>query len=119
MKDFFPVGELIDRYLIALIKFQKTGLNLEELNWYNERIKNFDLDSIRPEMDDLKQAHLNIWAMESSLRSGLEENVGFEEIGRRAIKIRDYNGQRIIAKNAIAKKLNCPVIEYKKDHLSE
>lgn len=119
MTDFFPVGELIDRYLIALIKFQKTGWNLEELNWYNERIKNFDLDSVQQEMADLKQAHLNIWAMESSLRSGLEEDVGMEEIGRRAIKIRDYNAKRIIAKNAIAKKLNCPVIEFKKDHLSE
>ena len=119
MTDFFPIGELIDRYIIAIIKFEKTGLNTVELEWYKERVDPLDLNDIKVEIEELKQAHLNIWRMESSLRSGLEEDVGLEEIGRRAVKIRDYNAKRVIAKNKISRKMSCPVVEYKQDHLSE
>lgn len=119
MKDFFPLGELIDRYIIAVIKYEKTGLNSVELDWYSNCVQHFDLDTIKYEMEELKQAHLNIWRLESSLRSGLEENVGLEEIGRRAIEIRNYNAERVIVKNKISKKMNSPVLEYKQDHLSE
>jgi hypothetical protein len=119
MTDFFPLGELIDRYIIAVIKYEKTGLNSIELDWYTNCIQNLDLDNIKHEMEELKQTHLNIWQLESSLRSGLEEDVGLEEIGRRAIEIRNYNAERVVAKNKISKKMNSTLIEYKKDHLSE
>ena len=119
MTNFSPVGELIDRYIIAVIKYEKTGLNSIELEWYTKCIEDLDLICIEYEMDQLRQAHLNIWRLESSLRSGLEENVGLEEIGRRAIEIRNYNAERVVAKNKISKKMNSTLIEYKKDHLSE
>jgi hypothetical protein len=119
MSSFFPIGELVDRYLIAVIKHEKTGENTVELNWYTDQIKDLDLKIVNEEIKMLKQAHLNIWRMESSLRTGLEDNVGLEEIGRRAIKIRDYNADRIAAKNEIAKKLNCSIIEIKREHLSQ
>ena len=119
MTNFSPVGELIDRYIIAVIKYEKTGLNSIELEWYTKCIEDLDLICIEYEMDQLRQAHLNIWRLESSLRSGLEENVGLEEIGRRAIEIRNYNAERVVAKNKISKKMNCAVMEYKHDHISE
>lgn len=119
MTDFFPVGELIDRLIIARIKSEKLGLLTNESEWYEQSVLNLDLSVVKLEMTELKQAHLKIWEMESLLKSGLEEKISLEEIGRRAIKIRDYNGQRIIIKNRISEKLGCNVVEIKKDHLSE
>jgi len=119
MTEFFPIGELIDRLIIARIKTEKLGLITNESKWYESAIKNIDLSSVESEMQDLKKAHLQIWEMENLLKSGLEEKISLEEIGRRAIKIRDYNGQRVIIKNVISKKLGCEVVEIKKDHLSK
>jgi len=41
-----------------------------------------------------------------------------EEIGRRAIAIRDWNNKRLVLKNSAAELLKCDVREIKKDHLS-
>lgn len=119
MTNFFPIGELVDRLIIARIKTEKLGLVTNESKWYESAVENLDLGIVEQEMEDLKQAHLQIWEMESLLKNGLEEQISLEEIGRRSIKIRDYNGQRVIIKNAISKKLGCEVVEIKKDHLSE
>ena len=119
MTDFFPVGELIDRLIIARIKSEKLGLVTNESEWYESSVQDLDLDIVEPEMTALKQAHLKIWEMESLLKSGLEEQISLDEIGRRAIEIRNFNADRIAIKNAIGEKLNCPVIEIKQDHLSE
>jgi hypothetical protein len=42
-----------------------------------------------------------------------------DEIGRRAIAIRDLNNKRITLKNSMAEKLKCNIREIKHDHLSE
>ena len=119
MTDFFPVGELIDRLIIARIKTEKLGSITNESKWYDAAVENLDLSSVEEEMQDLKQAHLVIWELESLLKSGLEEQLPLAEIGKRAIKIRDYNAKRVAIKNCISKKMNCDVVEIKKDHLSE
>jgi len=53
------------------------------------------------------------------LKAGREQELPLEEIGRRAIAIRDHNNRRIAIKNALAEQLECPVREIKRDHLSE
>ena len=60
-----------------------------------------------------------IWNLEAELKTGRETELALEEIGRRAIAIRDHNNTRIALKNTMAEKLNCPVREIKKEHLSE
>ena len=119
MTNFFPIGELIDRLIIARIKTEKLGLTTNESEWYELAVQDLDLSVVELEMNELKETHLKIWEMESLLKSGLEEQISLKEIGRRAIKIRDYNGQRVTIKNQISKKLGCDVIEIKKDHLSK
>ena len=119
MTDFFPIGELLDRLIIARIKTEKLGIVTNESQWYENAVKHLNLDVVESEMKDLKKAHLAIWELESLLKSGLEEQISLEEIGKRTIKIRNFNADRIATKNAISKKLNCPVIELKQDHLSE
>jgi hypothetical protein len=119
MNITFPIIELIDRLAIAEIKFQRTSANKEELMWYKDQALHLDLSKIVAEYEDLKRIHNEIWTLEAELKTGREAELALEEIGRRAIAIRDHNNKRVALKNLIAEKLNCPVREVKKEHLSE
>ena len=119
MSYHFPVIELFDRLAIAEVKWARTQSNQEELKWYRDQTVQFDLSLIQSYFDELKNIHDTIWSLEAELKSGCEAELGLEEIGRRAILIRDWNNKRIAIKNTIAEKLNCPVREIKKDQLSE
>lgn len=120
MTLFFPVFELVDRYVIAMLKYNKTQANLAELDFYREQLSAYDLTDIDAELGQLYTIHSNIWALESELKSGLEQQLSLEEIGRRAIEIRNWNNQRVTLKNTMAAKLGQGhVVEIKRDHLSE
>ena len=119
MTPKFPIIELVDRLAIAEVKFQRTQANKEELLWYKDQALHIDLDKIVNEYEDLKRIHNEIWNLEAELKSGHEAELALEEIGRRAIAIRNHNNKRVALKNVMAEKLNCPVREIKKDHLSE
>jgi hypothetical protein len=118
----FPVIELVDRYSIAKLKNQKTqGANLVEFEFYHRQLENYlsNINTINSELEQLYKIHEQIWELESQLKSGKESELALEEIGRRAICIRDLNNQRIKLKNIMAEKLGCAVKEIKKDHLSQ
>jgi len=119
MTPIFPIIELVDRLAIAEVKFKRTKANEEELLWYMNQAIRIDLSAIVDEYEDLKRVHDEIWELEAELKTGREAELGLEEIGRRAIAIRDHNNKRVALKNSIAEKLNCSVREIKKDHLSE
>lgn len=116
---FFPVIELVDRYSIACLKYDKTQANKEELDFYKECLKNYDMELISEELAKLYKIHSQIWHLESLLKSGKENELELAELGRRAIAIRDLNNYRIKLKNTMAEKLGCQVREIKRDHLSE
>jgi len=116
--SFFPVIELVDRYCIAELKYTKTVSNRDEIKFYRNQMELHDTSLIKKELDDLYAIHEAIWSLESDLKSGLENRVPLEEIGRRAIKIRDWNNKRIKLKNIMAEKLGCAVREIKQDHVS-
>ena len=119
MKISFPVIELVDRLTIALIKFEKTGLNQDEVNFYQNQVTCLDLSAISDHLDLLQNIHISIWDLEKELKSGCENQLSLEEIGRRAIKIRNLNNKRVALKNKMADILGCPVREIKVDHLSQ
>jgi hypothetical protein len=116
---FFPVIELVDRYSIACLKYDKTQANKEELDFYKQQLSDYNIIVITKEIEDLYTIHKQIWELESQLKSGKEDELPLEEIGRRAIAIRDLNNKRIKLKNQAAEKLGCTVREIKQDHLSE
>jgi len=118
MNPIFPIIELVDRLAIAEVKFQRTKANEQELLWYMNQSLRIDLTQIVNEYQDLKRIHNEIWELEAELKTGREAELSLEEIGRRAIAIRDHNNKRIRLKNSMAEKLNCSVREIKKDHLS-
>lgn len=119
MTPVFPIIELVDRLAIAEIKFKRTKANEEELLWYMNEAIRIDLTQIVDEYEDLKHIHDQIWELEAELKTGREAELSLEEIGRRAIAIRDHNNKRVKLKNIIAEKLNCSVREIKQDHLSQ
>ena len=47
MKITFPIIELVDRYCIANLKYQKTASNLEEVNFYKTQLQPFNLEIIK------------------------------------------------------------------------
>jgi hypothetical protein len=119
--EFLPVLELIDRLCIARVKYQRTnGANQVELDWYEARYQELPQSAeLDYNIDAMTAIHNAIWELEWQLKSGVEEQLPLEEIGRRAIRIRDYNNKRISFKNSIARLLAHPVTEIKHNHLSE
>ena len=115
----FPVVELVDRFCIAQLKHKKTGANSEEIAFYKEQLSLHKIDSINIELSDLFEIHKKIWDLESELKSGKENLLSLEEIGRRAIAIRDWNNKRVALKNVMAEKLGCSVREVKVNHASQ
>jgi hypothetical protein len=121
MSDFkFPIIELVDRYTIACVKYEKTnGANAAELNFYQDQIKKLDLSLIQHSLDALTDIHRRIWALEDDFKKCRLEGVDLSEIGRRALEIRDINNYRVQYKNSLAEQCNDAVREIKQDHTSE
>jgi hypothetical protein len=119
MNPIFPVIELVDRLAIAEVKFKRTKANEEELLWYTNQALRIDISAIVDEYEQLKNIHNEIWELEAELKTGREAELALDEIGRRAIAIRNHNNKRVALKNIMAEKLNCSVREIKKEHLSE
>ena len=125
--EFLPVLELIDRLCIARIKHERTqGTNQAELDWYQERyqqlIGTLDTDQrsiLDHNIAEITVIHNKIWDLEWQLKSGVEHLLPLDEIGRRAIAIRDWNNRRITYKNSIAALFSLEMREIKTDHLSD
>lgn len=115
----FPVIELVDRLTIARLKFEKTQANAAELEFYEAQARNINLEKISQEIQQLKEIHNEIWQLEYLIKTGCEDQIPLEEIGRRAITIRNWNNKRIKLKNLMASMLGDPVQEIKSDHLSQ
>jgi hypothetical protein len=110
----FPVMELVDRYTIAQVKYDKTGgENAAELEFYETQMGNLDKILIWDELTALKILHSKIWSLEDDFKKCRIDGTDLAEVGRRALEIRDYNNMRITLKNNVAAKLNDPVREIK------
>ena len=94
----YPVSELADRYTIARLKYERIEsverlAFVAEMDIYHDELKNYE--EIGPFLDRLYEINGKIWDLEASIRSGQLEGVGLDEIGRRALKIRDENRVRV------------------------
>ena len=113
------LAELIDRYTILKLKIERiSGLSADqilyeksslekELAFYSQVIDEFRKRGVKVEdewITKLYNFNASIWDMESDIRRGKEESLGLEEVGRRAIKIREYSRKRDALKNEISEK---------------
>lgn len=102
-----PICELCDRLTIAQLKLARldeTQINKKELQaQINYYAKGVDIDNIdlRNLVFQLAAINGKMWDAEHEIRKGLDDDLGLEEVGRRALAIRNLNRERIAIKNKI------------------
>ena len=110
----FPVIELVDRYCIAIVKSVKTNdANAEEVNFYSQQMDETGIDKLHPLVQQLVQHHEYVWSLEDDFKKSRIDSLPLEEIGQRALRIRDVGFKRMELKNALAEMYNDPVREIK------
>ena len=115
----FPTIEIVDRYAIAVVKHEKTnGANQEELEFYLEQMKEAGIDLSNAKVIELIEHHRYVWSLEDDFKKAKIDALPLEEIGRRALYIRDIGYRRVDLKNELAKLVNDPVREIKQDHIT-
>jgi hypothetical protein len=116
----FPIIEIVDRYAISVVKHEKTqGANQEELNFYLEQMKESNINPLNVKVIELIEHHRYVWSLEDDFKKAKIDNLPLEEIGRRALYIRDIGYRRVDLKNTLAESLGDPVREIKQDHLTD
>jgi len=100
-----PISEILDRYSIAILKKERANAeNEKEINDLLNEIevyKNINSFFIENKIRELIQINGKIWDLESDIRKGKENELGLEEVGIRAIQIRELNKIRVKYKNEI------------------
>jgi len=123
-----PISEIADRYSICVLKRERTGANmLKEIQMYIDEIIEFwktrdngkEVNDIFSYAERLYNINAEIWDLESDIRKGREGELGLEEVGRRAIKIRDLNKKRVAIKNEIVEEYGEGFKDIKINHASD
>ena len=115
----FPVIEIVDRYTIAVVKHEKTnGANQEELDFYLEQMEEANINPSDVKVIELIEHHRYVWSLEDDFKKAKIDALPLEEIGSRALHIRDIGYRRVDLKNALAEMVNDPVREIKKNHVT-
>mgnify|MGYP003111556546 CR=1 FL=1 len=103
-----PINELCDRLTIAILKYERLppeeleqDLLKKQIRYYANGLTRTD-EKLMDLLDRLYTINGEMWDAEHAIRQGLDDNLGLEEIGRRAIQIRDKNRVRVAVKNEIA-----------------
>lgn len=107
-----PLSDIMDRFSILILKWIHGADVRDELRAYAKECP------ITDPLFDLLRINYAIWQLESDIRKGKEGELGLEEVGKRALAIRDLNRQRIETKNTVnAASKTFPEIKVK--HASE
>ncbi len=119
-----PLPELLDRLVIVKLKAERIGdkEKEEELEFYNKELENYRKKGIIIKDEWLKRLYEvngKIWDLEADIRKGKEGELGLEEVGRRAIEIRNLNKTRISIKNEITEITGSGFKDVKVNHASE
>ena len=119
-----PLSEVLDRMSILKLKIERIGEPhlIEEMETYEKALKEFELKGViikQEWIDELYNINSQIWDLESDIRKGKEGELGLEEVGRRAIMIRDKNKLRVGMKNKIVEETGLGFKDVKVNHGSE
>jgi len=109
-----PICELCDRMTIARLKYHRLADDEIDKQSLQKQIEYYDagIDQGNAQLGflivDLEHINGKIWDAEHAIRRGIDEQLGLEEIGRRALRIRDLNRERIALKNKITELADQP-----------
>jgi len=116
-----PLSDILDRYSILILKQrrlpQHEDINKACIQFKMEIDIHEDQDFVQEHLEALIAVNGKIWDLESDIRRGKEGELGLEEVGRRALMIRDLNTERVRLKNLAAERLG-EFKEVKVDHAS-
>jgi hypothetical protein len=117
-----PIGEILDRYSIAILKKERASAEnqqeIEDLTQEIDSYKQTHEEFINDKIDKLIEINGMIWDLESDIRKGREGELGLEEVGRRAIKIREFNKIRVGYKNDVVEVFGEGYKDIKMNHAS-
>ncbi len=117
------ISDILDRYSIAILKKERGNANNDiEINDLFEEIEKYRIknpDVISEYIEKFISINGLIWDLESDIRKGLENILGLEEVGRRALKIREYNKIRVGYKNNLVSVFDEGYKDIKINHVSE
>jgi hypothetical protein len=117
-----PIGEILDRYSIAILKKERASAeNQQEIDDLTQEIESYKQtheEFINEKIDKLIEINGMIWDLESDIRKGREGELGLEEVGRRAIKIREFNKIRVGYKNDVVEVFGEGYKDIKMNHAS-
>ena len=118
------LSDIVDRYTICLLKWShaedddlKSQIEKEVEYYKTDLSRRTFYDELVPYIKSLYSANKAVWELESDIRKAKENEMGLEEVGRRAILIREHNAERIRVKNEISEKFG-GFVEHKMDHIS-
>jgi hypothetical protein len=119
----YSLGDLVDRVTILSRKifFGEEGA-YKEHTYLTEAIESLNIKltgALLAAIIRLNQMNIEIWNLENQLRSGGEDKFSLDEIGRRAILIRDYNKKRVEYKNELNRLTGLGFREFKIKHRSQ
>lgn len=114
-----PISEIVDKYTILLLKQEhlKEEKLDEQVTVYREEVLKYP--NLEKYVHLLSDIHREIWKLEADIRKGKEKEIGLEEVGRRAIRIRDWNKKRVFIKNKIVEESGEGFKDVKVNHASE
>ena len=116
-------GEAVDKITILSRKIHFGEEEAyKEFIYLTEAITNLELvltGAILASIIRLTQANFDIWNLENEMRKGREDKFTREEIGKRAIEIRDINRKRVNYKNELNRLTELGFREFKVRHRSQ
>jgi len=99
-------ADIADRLSILILKAERSCATpdlAQELAEYEVAASMCNPGIPEEMLGGLLEVNGKIWDLESDIRRGKEGELGLEEVGRRALAIRDLNAERIEIKNRISK----------------
>ena len=113
-----PISEIADRYSITMLKNERIeNIDLSsELEVYKKELEKYD--GVDEYISRLYKVNGEIWDLESDIRKGKENILGLEEVGRRAILIREKNKIRVGIKNQMVEVYEEGFKDIKMNHAS-
>lgn len=112
-----PISEIADRLSIAMLKKARASAdNQVEIDTLMSEVNNYT--GALEYVEKLLDINGKIWDLESDIRKGKEDELGLEEVGRRAIAIRGLNKIRVGYKNEMVLRYEEGFEDIKMNHAS-
>ncbi len=127
----YPIDELIDKTSIIKLKFERLEHLEDRERWASELIEDSiaigtfigdgtcTIEQVEEWFHKLFKINGQVWDLEADIRKGKDEELGMDEIGRRAIKIREKNKERIAVKAEVVDFTGKGYADIKENHISE